>query len=247
VNSPVEQWRRDAAAPFQGWDFNYLNGRISEAKPDWDYPAQAAAVARRSRDILDIDTGGGEFLSSLAPFPGRATAVEGFVPNLAVARQRLGPLGIPVLQADAAVHLPFEDGVFDLLLNRHGAIQCAEIHRVLKRGGAFLTQQVSGDNLVDLMDRFGAKPAWPANTLDQVSRHLVALGFDIRVGKAWSGPVTFSDVGALVYFLKAIPWIIEGFDVERDLEPLMALHAALQAGYPLQFTCNRFLIEAVKS
>ncbi|HZC16185.1 MAG TPA: class I SAM-dependent methyltransferase, partial [Caulobacteraceae bacterium] len=191
-------------------------------------------------------TGGGEFLSSLAPFAGRVTAVEGYVPNLGVARRRLEPLGVPVLQADAASHLPFEDGVFDLVLNRHGAIQCAEIHRVVKRGGVFLTQQVGGDNLADPMDRFGAKPAWPANTLDQVSRQLRVMGFDIPEAREWRGPVTFSDVGALIYFLKAIPWIVEGFDVERDLESLTALHATLKAGHPLQFTCTRFLIQAVK-
>ena len=247
MNAPIEQWRRDAAAPFQGWDFNYLTGRFSEAKPEWDYAAQAATIVRRSQDILDIDTGGGEFLSSLAPFPGRATAVEGYAPNLAVAGRRLEPLGVPVLQADAASHLPFEDGVFDLVLNRHGAIQCAEIHRVLKRGGVFLTQQVGGDNLADLMDRFGVNPAWPANTPDQVSRQLRALGFDIQEAREWRGPVTFLDVGALVYFLKAIPWVVEGFDVESDLESLTALHATLKAGHPLQFTCTRFLIQAVKS
>jgi SAM-dependent methyltransferase len=247
VNALVDQWMRDASAPLQGWDFNYLNGRIAEAAPEWDYAALAGTIARRSHDILDIDTGGGEFLSSLSPFPGRATAVEGYVPNLAVARRRLEPLGISVLQADAASHLPFEDGVFDLVLNRHGAIHCAEIHRVLKRGGVFLTQQVGGDNLADLMDRFGAKPAWPANTLDRVSRQLLALGFDIPEAKDWRGPVSFFDVGALIYFLKAIPWVVEGFDVERDLQSLEALQARLERGDRLQFTCTRFLIQAVKS
>ena len=60
-------------------------------------------------------------------------------------------------------------------------------------------------------------------------------------------PVTFRDVGALVYFLKAVPWVIEGFDVERHHDVLLSLHQRLQSGHPLQFTYSRFLIEAVKT
>ena len=247
TNALIDQWTRDAAAPFQGWDFSYLDGRLVESKPTWDYLALARAAAARSHDILDIDTGGGESFSRLAPFPGRATAVEGYVPNLAVARGRLEPLGIPVIQADSASSLPFEDGLFDLVLNRHGSIAPAGIHRVLKRGGVLLTQQVGGDNLADLAACFGAAPAWPDNTLEIVSGRLQGQGFEIRRAEAWRGPVTFSDVGTLVYFLKAIPWVVDGFEVERHLRVLEALQARLECGHPLRFTATRFLIDALKA
>jgi SAM-dependent methyltransferase len=246
TNALIDQWTRDAAAPFQGWDFSYLDGRLVESKPTWDYLALARAAAQ-SHDILDIDTGGGESFSRLAPFPGRATAVEGYVPNLAVARGWLEALGIPVIQADSASSLPFEDALFDLVLNRHGSIAPAEIHRVLKRGGVLLTQQVGGDNLADLAACFGATSPWPGNTLDGVVGRLEALGFKMRRAEAWRGPVTFADVGALVYFLKAIPWVVDGFEVERHLQVLEALQARLESGHPLRFTATRFLIDALKA
>ena len=219
---------------------------MTEAEPGWDYLALAKAAVGGSRDLLDIATGGGEVLSSLAPFPGRATAVEGYVPNLAVARRRLEPLGIRVHQANTASGIPFEDGRFDLVLNRHGGFRAAEMHRILKPGGVFLTQQVGGDNLVDLIAHFGAKPMWPNNTLSRVAEDLIALGCDLRRAEDWRGPVTFLDVGAVVYFLSAVPWVVDGFSVERHLGPLAALQAQLERGEPLQFTYTRFLIEAVK-
>lgn len=243
----MDQWTRDAAAPFEGWDFSYLKDRLIESAPPWDYLALAKAAVERADDILDVATGGGEIFSSLAPFPGRATAVEGFEPNLAVARRRLEPLGVPVFQGNTRSGMPFGDGSFDLVLNRHGGFRAAEMHRILQPGGLLLTQQVGGDNLADLTAAFGANLAYPDNTLARVRDDLVALGFEVRRGEEWRGPVTFLDVGAVVYFLKAIPWVVQGFDLERHLGVLEALQASLRAGQPLQFTYSRFLIEAIKS
>lgn len=240
------QWKRDAAAPFAGWDFSYLNGRMIEGAPPWSYLDLAKAAVVGAQDILDVATGGGEVFSSLAPFPGRARAVEGYVPNLAVARRRLKPLGVDVFQGNTASGMPFEDGAFDLVLSRHGGFRAAEMHRILQPGGTFLTQQVGGDNLADLVAVFGGRLAYPDNTLERVCEDLVALGCEIKLREAWHGPATFLDVGALVYFLKAIPWLVEGFEVDRSRDVLGALHRQLQAGRPLQFTYSRFLIQAVK-
>ncbi len=243
----LDQWRRDAAAPFQGWDFSYLNGRMIEDEPPWSYLDLAKAAVAGAQDILDVATGGGEVFSSLAPFPGRARAVEGYVPNLAVARRRLEPLGVEVFQGNTRSGMPFGDGVFDLVISRHGGFRAAEMHRILRPGGMFLTQQVGGDNLADLVAVFGARLAYPDNTLERVCDELTALGCEIQLREAWRGPARFHDVGALVYFLKAVPWVIEGFEVERNGDVLQSLHRQLQAGGPLEFTYSRFLIQAVKA
>jgi SAM-dependent methyltransferase len=245
-DSLLDQWTRDAAAPFEGWDFSYLKDRMVEGAPPWDYVALAKAAVQRAHDILDVATGGGEMFSSFAPFPGRATAVEGFAPNLPVARRRLEPLGVQVFQGNTRSGMPFADASFDLVLNRHGGFRPMEMHRILQRGGVFLTQQVGGDNLADLTDIFGAKLPYPHNTSARVQEDLTGLGFKILHDAEWRGHVTFLDVGALVYFLTAIPWVIQGFDVKRDLHVLEALQSRLQAGRALQFTYTRFLIEAMK-
>jgi len=243
----LDQWKRDAAAPFEGWDFSYLDGRVTEAEPPWDYLALARTAVSHSHDILDVATGGGEILSSLGPFPGRVRATEGYVPNVAVARRRLAPLGIEVFQANTASGLPFDDSTFDLVINRHGGFRPEEMQRVLKPGGVFLSQQVGGDNLADLIADFGARPMWPDNTLARIAERFRSLGCTVARAQEWRGPVTFADVGAIVYFLTAVPWVVDGFDVGRHLAVLEALERRRAAGRPLQFTYSRFLIEARKA
>lgn len=240
------QWARDAAAAFEGWDFSYLKDRMTEAEPPWDYPALARMALARSTKALDIATGGGEVLASFAPFAGRVTAVEGYPPNVPIARRRLAPLGVEVHQANTRSGMPFPDQTFDLVLNRHGGFRPAEMRRLLKPGGVFLSQQVAGDNLADLCEVFDASLVAPHNTLDQIARQFADLGCEIRRGETWRGTVTFADVGAIVYFLKAVPWVVQGFDLERHRTALEALHARTEGGEPLAFTYTRFLIEVVR-
>ena len=246
MNALLDQWSRDAAAPFEGWDFSYLNGRMIEGEPPWSYTDLAKAAISGAQDILDVATGGGEVFASLAPFPGRARAVEGYVPNLAVARRRLAPLGVEVFQGNTRSGMPFEAGAFDLVLSRHGGFRAAEMHRILQPGGVFLTQQVGGDNLDDLTAAFGARLAYPDNTLERTADAFAALGCDLELAQAWRGPVSFADVGALAYFLTAIPWVIDGFDVAAHAETLVRLHRQIQADGPLRFTYSRFLLRAVR-
>ena len=54
----LDRWTRDAAAPFEGWDFAYLKGRVTEAEPGWDYLALARAALSRAQDVLDVAIGG---------------------------------------------------------------------------------------------------------------------------------------------------------------------------------------------
>lgn len=242
----IQRWTDDAAAPFSGWDFSPLAARMAEPEPPWSYPDLAKAAVAGAFDILDVATGGGEVFSRLAPFPGRATAVEGYEPNLPIARARLEPLGVRVLRGNTRSGMPFEDRTFDLVLNRHGGFRAAEMHRILQPGGVFLSQQVGGDNLADLAAAFDAPLAYPDNTLDRVCAAFRVLGCEIRRREAWRGAMTFADVGALAWFLKAIPWVVADFSVERHAEVLLRLHRDLQAGRPLRFTGSRFLVEVVR-
>ena len=52
---------------------------------------------RDAATMLDMGTGGGEFLFSLHPLPKTVYATEGYKPNVPIARQRLEPLGVKVV------------------------------------------------------------------------------------------------------------------------------------------------------
>lgn len=243
----IEQWKKDEAAVFEGWDFSYIKDRRTEEKPPWNYKSLAKNLVEKSTAILDVATGGGEVFSSFAPFPKRAVAIEGYTPNVAVAKKKLELLGVEVLEANEVDVLPFPDEEFDLVLNRHGGLRIPEIFRVLKKDGHFLTQQVGGDNLLDLMASFDTKPKWPENVLDIVQQKMTDIGFELLKTEKWKGKITFKDVGAVVYFLKAIPWTVDNFSVDFHLIYLEKLQEKLEQEGKLEFTYTRFLILAKKN
>lgn len=243
----LDQWKKEESAPFEGWDFSYLKkDRMIEEPLPWDYRATAKELVQKSRAVLDMGTGGGEVFSSLAPFPKHTIAIEGYRPNVAIARERLEPLGVKVLEVDESYNLPFRDGEFDLVLNRHSAFDAKEVFRILETGGAFFTQQVGGGNLGDLIKAFDAIPKFLDWTLDVIRKRVRDAGFRVKEAKEWTGKVEFKDVGAIVYFLKAIPWAVEGFSVDNNLAHLEGLQDRINRGEKLIFTQVRFLIRAWK-
>lgn len=129
----IEQWKKDEQASFEGWDFSYLQGRIVEEKPSWNYKASAKDLVSNSSAVLDMGTGGGEVFAELAPFPAHTVAIEGYKPNVSVAKKKLESLGVKVLEIEEANELPFVDNEFDLVMNRHSAFRSSEIFRILKK------------------------------------------------------------------------------------------------------------------
>jgi SAM-dependent methyltransferase len=241
------EWLGEEAAPFEGWDFSRLRGRMREDELPWDYPSSARALVDLAGSVLDLATGGGEVLSSLAPFPPLAVAIEGHPPNVTIARGRLQPLGVSVVRGGEVEPLPFPPGTFDLVLNRDGGLRLDEIERVLAPAGQFFTQQVDGSgHLRGLQALFGAEPQWPENVLPSVVERLRGLGLQIVDAQQFHGDVTFGDVGAIVYFLKAVPWVVPGFTVQRYSGELMGLQEAFEGGQRLRFASGHFLVHARK-
>ena len=245
----VETWLREEQQPFTGWDFSYLDGRMESGREDWSYPDRAAELMQRSSSVLDVDTGGGEKLLRLREhWPTRVVATEDYRPNFELATKRLSGLGVTVVRSAVSdtEPMPFADGEFDLVLNRHAAFNSSEVARILSGGGAFLTQQVHGMWAWDLMAAFDTAPQFPDATLGKYVPKLEAAGLVIQTAEEWEGRLAFTDVGAIVYYLKAIPWEVPGFTVKTHLQYLLALQEKLEAGKELGFYAAKYLIEATK-
>ena len=82
---------------FRGWDFSWTHGRWHEENPSWNYRQLVQSRIREAKSLLDMGTGGGEFLASLKNLPKSAFETESYPPNVPVARARLAPLGVTVL------------------------------------------------------------------------------------------------------------------------------------------------------
>jgi SAM-dependent methyltransferase len=218
-----------------------------EAQPPWSYETRAAELMQRTTRLLDLGTGGGERLLALRDhWPTAVAVTEDYPLNVALARERLAPLGVRVEEAelDESHPLPFEDRAFDLVLNRHSGLNCAEVARVLARGGVFLTQQVHGLWAQDLIAAFGTRPQWPHATEAYYAPRLEEAGLVLDLVQSWQGDLAFTDVAAIVYYLKAVPWLVAGFSVDSHLGALLALQRRLEAEGRLVFETRSYLIEA---
>ena len=245
----IETWKREEQQPFTGWDFSHLDGRMLEEQAPWSYSTRAAELMQKSTSLLDMGTGGGERLLRLKEFwPEKVVVTEDYPPNFRLATERLSPFQVRVVNAPLTDYdpMPFVDGEFDLVLNRHSGLNSAEVARILAPGGTFLTQQIHGLWAEDLIAHFGTAPQWPDSTPDKYVPRLEAAGLEIMDLQEWSGQLAFTDVGAIVYYLKAVPWLVPGFSVASHSEYLLALQDRLEKNGPLSFTARKYLIEARK-
>jgi SAM-dependent methyltransferase len=233
---------------FLGWDFSVIGDRWKTSEPSWDYPHLARMYSRGIQSMIDLDTGGGELFSALAPFPPRTWATESYPPNIPVAKARLEPLGVQVISdyTDAAIPLP--DSSLDLVLDRHGSYAEAELMRLLKPGGIFLTEQVGGQNCIQinqvLQDKVEFQYAYW--TKDLITDQLLAAGFELLSIQEEFPPGEFTDIGALVFYLRIIPWQVADFSVEKYHDRLYALHQDMLTHGPLRVYDHRILVEARK-
>jgi SAM-dependent methyltransferase len=245
----IAYWKQEEQAPFSGWDFSHVAGRMVEEQAPWSYATRAAELMRHATAVLDLETGGGErFLELRECWPPKVVVTESYPPNFQLASARLAPLGVQVFDVESTNEgpQPFADGEFDLIVNRHAAFNPAEVARMLAPGGTFLTQQVHGLTLHDLLAVFDAKPQWPNATPEHYLPRLTAAGLTIVTANDWSGVLAFTDVGAVVYYLKAVPWLVPGFMVETHLAALLRLQAQLDRGEGLRFAAKQYFIEAWK-
>nr|WP_236953564.1 class I SAM-dependent methyltransferase [Jeotgalibacillus malaysiensis] len=242
----IEKWLSEEKESFSGWDFSRLNGRTREEDTPWDYKKIVLDALQEDMHLLDMGTGGGEFLLTLG-HPYEKTAVtEGWEPNVELCREKLGPLGIRVEQVLDDTKLPFEDGAFDLIINRHEAYDVSEVKRILKPDGLFITQQVGGRNN-DWLSSFlipGHRTEYDEFCLVNEAEKFRTAGFNLLDQQEAFPKMRFYDVGAIVYYAKVIEWEFPGFSVEKQLERLVELQKTVEKTGYVESLEHRFLIIA---
>ncbi len=247
----LEKWlEEEQVAHIRGWDFSHIHGRYEEENDlPWNYKEIVENYIKPESYLLDIDTGGGEFLLSLKHSNKRTSATEGYVPNVQLCKDRLLPLGIDFREGDGLGILPFEDEKFDIVINRHGDFNSKEIYRVLKSGGIFITEQVGAENdreLVELLLTNVPKLPFPEQYLNIATEKFKKSGFTIIHGEEAYRPIKFFDIGALVWFARIIEWEFPNFSVQNNLENLFNAQKLLEKDGVIQGSIHRFLLIAKK-
>ncbi|TDD93853.1 class I SAM-dependent methyltransferase [Actinomadura rubrisoli] len=237
------------AVSVDGWDFSWLDGRATEQRPSWGYARQVAQRFAQATAGLDIQTGGGEVLNEAAELPPTMAATESWPPNVAKATRLLHRRGVVVVADPDEPPLPFADEAFDLVTSRHPAtIWWSEIARVLAPGGTYFAQHVGPASVFELVEYFlGPQPeAREGRRPDTEIADARAAGLEIVNLQAERLPMEFFDIGAVVYFLRKVIWMVPGFTAEAHRDRLRELDARIRRDGPFIAHSTRHLIEARK-
>ncbi|WP_099203760.1 class I SAM-dependent methyltransferase [Scatolibacter rhodanostii] len=242
----ITYWKREEQAAFAGWDFSHLEGRYAEGKPPWDYREKVKAFLKPQTRLLDMDTGAGEFLLSLRHPYALTSVTESYPPNVELCQKRLTPLGITVAAVEGTAKLPFEESSFDVVINRHGSYDIKELKRILKPNGFFITQQVGSSNNRELSSYLcpDFMPTSFTHNLENESKRFADAGFRLMYQNQSYQKTVFTEVGALCYYAKQIPWEFPEFSVNAAQEKLLKLHELCEQEGKIESTAHRFMIVA---
>ena len=243
-----EVCKKEEEATFKGWDLSYLENRWDDEELPWNYEEILKKYLRSDYKLLDMGTGGGEFLLSLNHPYNNTSVTEMWVPNVELCKQKLEPLGIEVKQVFNDCQLPFKDNTFDIIINRHESFDINEVRRILKTNGIFITQQVGGKNNEILSKALikGFKPLYSNNTLDNNIKKLENNLFEILYANEYFPYLRFKDIGAIVYFAKIIEWEFPNFSVENCFEELCKLNEGINVKGYVESIEHRYIIVSRK-
>jgi SAM-dependent methyltransferase len=245
--------------PVSWWDWSYLKGRRVELATEqpWSYSDCVTAAMKSAQSVLDMRTGEGEKFADFIKqqsHPMQLYATEGYASCLAQARHRLEPLGVTVYEARDE-QLPLADNLLDLVINRQGSYDPREVWHVLKPGHRFITQQVGDQTNLRLHELLHTpkvlyfypgveqKHAW---NLAYAVCELQETGWQIIEQREHVFPTRFYDVGAVVYYLKAVPWEVPDFSVEKYFDTLVEINHLIQREGYLDVPFHSFFIVAQK-
>lgn len=234
---------------FFGWDFSHLDNRWKSEKLNWNYFDIVKKHLNNTNNLLDIGTGGGEFLLTLNHPYNLTSVTEAYPPNFKLCTENLAPLGISVNQTYTDNILPFDNDTFDIIINRHSAFDLNEVNRVLKSGGYFITQQVGNKNNFYLQSKLlnGFKPdVNEKHTLNNYIKILKQMNYSIELSDEQFQQVKFFDIGAIVYYAKIIEWEFPEFSVDNCFDKLCNCQVEIEQNGYVQSKWHRFVIVAKK-
>jgi SAM-dependent methyltransferase len=243
-----EDLQKELAIKFEGWDFSYFekNQSLKEYPIEWNYRYIVESNISENQYLLDLGTGGGEFLSSLKGLPKHTFATEGYIPNVELAKNRLNKIGIDVREILDNI-IPYDDNEFDIVINRHESYLESEICRVLKKDGIYITQQVGGLNDIELCMWFDVEhndfDHWCMN---KAAKQLEKSGIKITDQKECITKQRFFNIKAVIYYLKCIPWLIDDFSLEKYWIDIKRLNKFINTNGHYDVTNHRFLIVGEK-
>lgn len=230
----------------RGWDFSAVRDECDPVP--WSYYEVARRYLSPLHRVLDIGTGGGEQFLALAEYYGSGVGIDADPEMVAIAEENTPQAvacRVKFLAMDAAA-LEFPAESFDVVLNRHAPAYPAEIARVVRPGGVFLTQQVGARNHGNITALFGCGPGGQYAT--DVGQTVVAwaeafavMGWAVRARAEYDVPYFYKDAASLLFWLRALP-MPEDFALERHWPQVEHILTAFQTPRGIATNLHRELL-----
>jgi len=221
----------DSVGDIEGWDFRGAEP-VPETEP-WDWDLQVRAACTPSSRVLDIGTGGGEVFGEYAGVFALGLGVDRNEERIEVAQRNDCEPNLRFGVMDGAM-LAVRDGSLDVVLARYADYQPAEVHRVLRPGGTFVSLQMADHDTQNVFDAFswGSYGSYwralfesqgrPYRTSLDAAADFQDLGCAEIGYEDYDVPQHFHDVDSLVLFLKASP-LPQRFHPEVHFEAFASL------------------------
>jgi len=245
----LEHYFKHLNLNFSGWDFSYLTStlRMHQAPLPWNYYVLASQFIREAQTVLDLGTGGGEFLSTLPIENCTVYATERYKPNIDIAKQRLEPLHVTVFGLDEKEPIPLKESSVDLILSRHEAFEAHELFKLLKKDGVFVTQQVGGHNNKEFYELLETPPSkYRDYNNKDVAKQLVEAGLTVLKAEAIQTYTRFYDIAAVIYYLTALSFQFSNYGSEQFINGIKAIEGLINKQGFFDVNCDRFIIVAKK-
>ncbi|MBM7542577.1 methyltransferase domain-containing protein [Amphibacillus cookii] len=247
INVLKKEWiKYEEEVNFEGWDFSLIKDDWENENLPWDYARIINKYLSSDLELLDMGTGGGEFLLSLNHPYEKTSVTEGWQPNIEFLKGKLVPLGINLASINDDDIIDYDDNSFDIIINRHESFNVNEVKRVLRPNGVFITQQVGGENGNRLSNMLipEFQPRYRTLNLRNTQRDLEESDFEIKFANEYFPYQKFFNMEALIYYAKVIEWEFPAFNVKDNFEQLLNAYKELTLnGYVLNYE-HRFIIVA---
>ncbi len=239
----------ETVGKLNGWDFSQL--QVSVNGTDWEFNEEVIKRCNKTKILLDIGTGGGENLSSLAPSVLLAVGIDssnGMIDSAIENLKKMKLANLRFVKMDSE-NLVFPRDFFDVVSSRHAPFDSNEVARVLKSGGVFLTQQVSEDDKLNIKNTFGRGQSFgeaDGTLKEKYIQELKAAGFSEVQAFEYDAKEYYQRPEDLLFLLQHTPIIP---DFGKEMDDLRLFDVFIKENQTAKGICTnskRFLLIATK-
>ncbi|WP_427179833.1 class I SAM-dependent methyltransferase [Paenibacillus sp. TC-CSREp1] len=237
-----------------GWDFSTM--KVVSDTPDWDFYEEVIRCTQTSDLLLDIGTGGGEAVLSIAGHAHLLVGIDLAQSMIDTARRNLekaascsaNSSNVRFVQMDAN-HLQFPDEFFNTASCRHSVFSASEVYRVLAEDGIFLTQQVSEHDKLNIAQVFGRgqhSRIKPGALLERYKLELAHAGFRQIEVREYNVMEYYATPEDLLFLLMHTPIVPHFGEHASDLETFKQFVQDQRHEKGIRTNSARFMITAKK-